>query len=253
MNLNDFQKIQIYGVIIPIIIITPILILIDFTILETILVITNYTIISTITIKNNNIIIGIISSLVFILSITLSFYYILEFKNILLKTLLSGSGIFLGITVGKIVKWGERRIKKKRQDRSIKEKIIDDIYNFTPARKYYSLEEKYQLNLHGWLKRKFPTTEIEITKDSTRPDIVIQDIAIEIKGPTSGQGLGTIPDKIIRYEQKFEDIIVLLFNVHASKKRYRDWKKGMKKNFPEVDIVKIIYLSKKEIKKKKRK
>ena len=67
----------------------------------------------------------------------------------------------------------------------------------------------------------------EVQRGSSRPDIVVGDIAIEIKGPTDNQGLITIADKINRYSQHFEHIIVVLFEVQIFERFYNEWYEGI--------------------------
>ena len=116
------------------------------------------------------------------------------------------------------------------------EKIIRE---FRPLRKY-DKEIFYQDSLASWLKSKFPDTDIEISRGSTRPDIVVEGIAIEVKGPTFEKDLQTISDKCMRYCQYFpEGLICVLFNVYVNHQRYYDWENGMKKTFPDVKIIRI--------------
>lgn len=45
----------------------------------------------------------------------------------------------------------------------------------------YKEERLYQAELVGYLKHNYPGIKIEETRDYSRPDIIIDDIAIEIK------------------------------------------------------------------------
>ena len=113
------------------------------------------------------------------------------------------------------------------------------IREFKPLRRY-DKEIFYQDSLASWLKSKFPNTEIEVSRGSTRPDIVVQGIAIEVKGPTFEKDLQTISDKCMRYSQYFpQGLICVLFNVYVNHQRYADWERGMKKTFPNVKIIRI--------------
>ena len=113
------------------------------------------------------------------------------------------------------------------------------IREFRPLRRY-DKEIFYQDSLASWLKSKFPNTDIEVSRGSTRPDIVVEGIAIEVKGPTYDKDLQTISDKCMRYCQYFpQGLICVLFNVYVNHHRYKDWEKGMKETFPDVKIIKI--------------
>ena len=66
---------------------------------------------------------------------------------------------------------------------------------------------------------------------------VDSEIAIEVKGPTTSRDLQTIADKIIRYRRYFDKIIVVLFDVKVSPKRYEEWLEGIMDNFNDVVVI----------------
>jgi len=115
--------------------------------------------------------------------------------------------------------------------------ITDAIGRFRPARAYRE-ESLYQVELAGFLKHQFPDTAIEVQEGSARPDIVIGNTAIEIKGPTTYRDLGTIFDKCVRYSGGWNHLIVVLFAVEVSGGRYTEWERSLKKHFPDVIIIK---------------
>ena len=113
------------------------------------------------------------------------------------------------------------------------------IREFRPLRRY-DKEIFYQDSLASWLKSRFPDTEIEVSRGSARPDIVVEGIAIEVKGPTGERDLQTISDKCMRYCQYFpQGMICVLFDVYVNPQRYMDWKRGMESKFPDVKIIRI--------------
>lgn len=95
----------------------------------------------------------------------------------------------------------------------------------------------YKIELIGHLKSKFPNADIEQQKGSSRPDIVLNDVAIELKGPTRTEQLRTIADKCLRYYQHFKGLIIVLFEVEVNEPRYEEWEKGMRSTFPSVRII----------------
>ena len=115
--------------------------------------------------------------------------------------------------------------------------VVEAIEEFKPARRYKN-EFPYQVELVGYLKSKFPHADIEQQKGSSRPDIVVGDIAIEVKGSTRTQDLKTIADKCMRYYQHFGELVIVLFEVDVYEPRYEEWKKGIKNTFPNVRIIK---------------
>jgi hypothetical protein len=115
--------------------------------------------------------------------------------------------------------------------------VITSIRSFEPFMEY-NAELPYQIDLARWLQTEFPNTTIEESRGSTRPDIIIRNIAIEVKGPTYPQDLRTISDKCMRYRQYFPGgMIVVLFDVSVNQHRYNDWFEGMKTTFPNVMII----------------
>ena len=136
-------------------------------------------------------------------------------------------------------KWGtSNQVKKWREEDNLMNKLVKEIKEFEPPREKLGLEYNYQLALHGWLKRSFPSAKIERQKGSARPDIIIQNIAIELKGPTTSGGLDTIASKAMRYRQHYDAFIVVLFETKVSHKYYEDWLKGMKEQYPKAVIIK---------------
>jgi len=59
--------------------------------------------------------------------------------------------------------------------------------------------------------------EVELQCGSSRSDIVMEDIIIEIKGPTYGDGLQSINDKCLRYHHHVKKMFVVLFNMKTKK------------------------------------
>ncbi|MEM5766373.1 MAG: hypothetical protein QW423_01925 [Candidatus Aenigmatarchaeota archaeon] len=142
-------------------------------------------------------------------------------------------------------KWGKpKEVERwKKEDEEAKEKeslfyrVVKEIEEFTPAKEELRHEYNYQLNLHGWLKRTFPSAVIEKQKGSSRPDIVVDKIAIEIKGPTGRAELETIASKAMRYLHYYEGLIVVLFELKVSPQYYQEWLEGLKRYFPNVRVI----------------
>ncbi len=115
--------------------------------------------------------------------------------------------------------------------------IAEAIGRFRPARAYRE-ESFYQVELAGFLKHRFPDVAIEVQEGGARPDIVIGDTAIEIKGPTAYRDLATIFDKCVRYTRGWNHLIVVLFAVEVGEAQYEEWERSLKKHFPDVAVIK---------------
>ncbi len=129
--------------------------------------------------------------------------------------------------------WGTSEEAKKA---TLLGQVIQRIEEFEPSQKYRN-EFPYHTELQGWLKSAFLNSKIELRTGSTRPDIVIEDVAIEVKGPTGHTELKTVADKAMRYSKHFENLVVVLFEVTANKRLLEEWKEGMEKTFPNVKVI----------------
>jgi tetratricopeptide (TPR) repeat protein len=106
-------------------------------------------------------------------------------------------------------------------------KLIEVIKEYRPIKPFYN-EILYHTNLYTYLCEKIPgEIGFEEQRGSSRPDITIGDIAIEVKGPTNAQALVTIADKINRYTLQHDHLIVVLFDVQISdqltERFYDEW------------------------------
>ncbi len=134
-----------------------------------------------------------------------------------------------------VEKWRKEDEEAREKERLINQ-VVEAIEEFKPARRYKN-EFPYQVELVGYLKSKFPHADIEQQKGSSRPDIVVGDVAIEVKGPTRTQDLKTIADKCMRYYQHFGELVIVLFEMDVYEPRYEEWKRGIKNTFPNVRII----------------
>jgi len=132
----------------------------------------------------------------------------------------------------------QHEFQNVKYDNAILQQIIGEIIDFKPILNDYNFELPYHIDLARFLMNKYPNAQVEIQKSSARPDIVINNIAIEIKGPTTEKGLQTIADKCIRYPQHFDkNLIIVLFDLKVTNRFYNDWETGIKQNFPNVTII----------------
>jgi len=106
------------------------------------------------------------------------------------------------------------------------EEIVNEIHRFNSISKIDLKNEKhFHTQLTQWLRYPFGNNvKYEWQIESSRPDIVIGNTAIEIKGPTKIKDMRSLFDKIIRYQEYWENIIVVLFEVEMSDKRFDDYK-----------------------------
>jgi flagellar biosynthesis GTPase FlhF len=129
----------------------------------------------------------------------------------------------------------ERRERIRREKESLFNRVVESINKFEPFRKYKN-EFPYQVDLARLLKTKFPSVTIEQQKGSSRPDIVVNDIAIEVKGPTRRRDIDTLTSKINRYSNHYKKIIIVLFEFQVNDRYFKDTIDGFKRNFPNVKL-----------------
>lgn len=137
----------------------------------------------------------------------------------------------------------QRELKRMNQaelDENLFLQIKKAIVEFKPLMPEYPNELPYHIDLARYLKNIFDNTKVEYQKGASRPDIVIDNIAIEIKGPTNGDALRTIADKCIRYPTHFnQGFFIVLFKVNDVTTRfYEEWKNNLMNHFPNVEILK---------------
>ena len=141
-------------------------------------------------------------------------------------------GLVKYVDVSEKTYWGTH---EEAEEHRLLNQVVQLIKEFQPARQYRN-ELPYQCELCGWLKANFPLTAFELRTGSSRPDIVVGDIAIEVKGPTGRQQLDTIASKCLRYLQHWNNLIVVLFEVDVNERYYAEWEEGIKR-FAQVKVV----------------
>ena len=131
----------------------------------------------------------------------------------------------------------ERNVRIKNSNDELFQNVVSAINRFQPCRKYHN-EQGYHNELQQWMKAQFPSAKAEHQTGSSRPDIVIGSIAIEVKGPTRSQDLKTIADKCNRYLKYYDNLVVVLFEVDVKARFYDEWLSGIENRYSEVKIIK---------------
>ncbi len=137
--------------------------------------------------------------------------------------------------------------KKKEEQNSLLNYVVQTIEAFRPSKRYHN-EFPYQTELQGWLRARFPTSRIEIQTGASRPDIVIEDVAIEVKGPTDNRALETLTTKCLKYSHYYDKVILVLFEPVFSESNFREIQSGIERHFPHVRILrKDVFYSEKSL------
>ena len=176
-----------------------------------------------------------LSIILFYFLVGMYFLYTISLWLILLMIVILVFAILLRIYINKKRKLREK-IRRKEYLSFLHNRVYEEIKRFEPSKNYEN-EIGYHAELQGWLKRIFPQSKIEMQIGSARPDIVIDNIAIEVKGPTDARALDTLANKCLRYSVHYESMIIVLFNPTVSKKYYDDITDGIKKHFPNVRVI----------------
>jgi len=114
--------------------------------------------------------------------------------------------------------------------------VLKSINEFRHS-KNYSSEEGYHAELYGWLKARFKNAKTEERIGSSKPDISIGNVAIEVKGPTDDNAINTLPAKCLKYLKHYDYLIFVLFNPHFSENNFREIAEGIEKYHPGVIII----------------
>lgn len=117
-----------------------------------------------------------------------------------------------------------------------KDMIVGLIKKFQPSTKWKT-EEGYHGELISYLKQSYPHAKAEHQTGASRPDIVLNNIAIEVKGPTDTQALTTLADKIFRYSNHYSYHIIVLFEPCFSESRYNELLNGIRASHPNVEVI----------------
>ena len=126
--------------------------------------------------------------------------------------------------------------EEERFKETLYQRVIEAIRKFEPSRVYHN-EFGYHTELQGALKTQFPNARVEMQTGASRPDIVIEDIAIEVKGPTDNNALNTLTTKCLKYSQYYKKLIIVLFEPQFSEQNMGEIASGIKQYFPNVEII----------------
>lgn len=109
-------------------------------------------------------------------------------------------------------------------------KLAYDIGNFKPSHKH-PREQLYRAELFTFLKNNgYDDCIEEFQTGDIRPDLVVNgNIAIELKGPTTYEGLKSIFHKIPLYSETYKFIIIVLFDMRVKKDKYYRWFNNIKR------------------------
>jgi hypothetical protein len=140
-------------------------------------------------------------------------------------------GTSLWGTPGQVEGW-----RTKEEEENLPNRVVRAIKEFAPSRRYHN-EFSYQTELQGWLKSRFPSSRIEIQTGASRPDIVIEDIAIEVKGPTDNRALDTLTTKCLKYSAYYKTVVLVLFEPEFSESNFREIEAGIERVFRHVFII----------------
>jgi hypothetical protein len=115
-------------------------------------------------------------------------------------------------------------------------RVLDEIMAYKAPRRFSS-EDLYQMGLHGALQTKFGSARIEFAGKRGRPDIEIEKVAIEIKGPTGLSQLNDLPIKANDYLRDHEHLVLVLFDVQVPQATYESKVEWMKHYPGRVHVI----------------
>lgn len=118
--------------------------------------------------------------------------------------------------------------------------IWNEILNFRPSRQY-GRERGYHDELFNYLKIRFHQAESNKRKGASQPDIHIDHIAIEVKGPTLKRDLITLMDKSGRYLAKGHHTILFIVLFQPSHEitpnYFEELKITLLSRYPDVGVI----------------
>ncbi len=137
---------------------------------------------------------------------------------------------------GLILELNQKKELEEQYRQTLISRVIDSIENFSPTKKWGN-EDSYHKELLGWLKQPFPEIQYELQTGSSRPDLVIGMIAIEIKGPTDDNALNTLATKILKYSHYYENVVIVLFESSFSERNFKEITSGIEKTYSHVHVI----------------
>lgn len=117
------------------------------------------------------------------------------------------------VSVAIFIWWYKERLKKRNEAFY---RLVETIKNFR-YQPTFREERPYQAMLYGYLKGKGFDVEYEVSTGGSRPDLVVEGIAIEVKGPTDAMALQTLSHKIMKYSNHYRHLVIVLFDCICSK------------------------------------
>jgi len=146
---------------------------------------------------------------------------------IIISSCIAGLAIFLLI---RLLKW---RIRKRDE---LFERVCKAIKEYVPPPRHSPIEIAYHWALFEYLRSKFGNkVELETRmEDGARPDITIDHVAIEVKGPTGAGDLDTLITKCWKFSQHYKNIIFVLFAPKYRPQKLEQVKAEIRKRYPEI-------------------
>jgi hypothetical protein len=135
--------------------------------------------------------------------------WVSENKGILLASLIA----VVVVAVALFIWWYTER-RKKREEAFYRVVGTIKSLDYTPT---FREERPYQAMLYGFLKGKGFDVSYEVQTGASRPDLVVDGIAIEVKGPTDSMAMQTLSHKIMKYSNHYKFLIIVLFDCICSK------------------------------------
>jgi hypothetical protein len=130
------------------------------------------------------------------------------------KGILAASLIAIVVVTVALFIWWYREQRKKREEAFYRLVEVIKAFNYQPT---FREERPYHSMLYGYLIGKGFDVKYEVGTGGSRPDLVVEGIAIEVKGPTDSMALQTLSHKIMKYSNHYRFLIIVLFDCMCSK------------------------------------
>ena len=125
----------------------------------------------------------------------------------------------------------------KRMEGDSASKLWPLMWKFKPKRRPIGIELPYHDELYNYLKKHFPQAEYEKPIGTIRVDIAIDNIAIEVKGPTENKDLESISKQALTRLNYYENVIFVLCEPKFTDKHFNEIEKAIKRELPKVGVI----------------
>jgi hypothetical protein len=130
----------------------------------------------------------------------------------------------------------KQHIRISRMGDDILERSIHAIEGYSPTTVYPD-SERYRAEMGAYLRENLSGHTVEVHDHWSKPPIVIDTIAVDVKGPADDHALETLSTNCLQYARSYRSLIVVLFDRRFSSDHYDDMIAKLEGIFQNVTVI----------------